>query len=267
MEFGHMVLSEYGVFDSRVKFPRGVITEARQVDSYEVELFTEKQAGCCYINGREVPLQKGTLICARPGMVRYSRLPFRCLYLHLETKDPHICGILDRLPEDCRLTDLSVAETLFRRLLALDPGLFPEERLLVQSCVLELVYRLLQEASDPMGQVRHTHRKSLQRVEEYIRQNPQEDLELKTLAQRANLSASYFHKLFTKHFGITPAEYVLACRIAAAKTMLVEGELLMEEIAVRSGFSSRSYFSACFKQCTGKTPQEYRKEKLSRLIV
>ena len=54
MEFGKMELSEYGVFDSRVKFPRGAVTEQRRVDSYEIELFTEEQTGCCFVDGQEV---------------------------------------------------------------------------------------------------------------------------------------------------------------------------------------------------------------------
>ncbi|MBQ8359902.1 MAG: helix-turn-helix transcriptional regulator [Oscillospiraceae bacterium] len=267
MEFGEMGLSEYGVFDSRVKFPRGVVTEPRQVDCYEVELYTEDQSGCCYVEGTEVPLRKGTLICARPGMIRNSRLPFRCLYFHLHTQDPHLCTLLERLPMVCMLTDMSAAVSLFRRLIALDHGLFQEERLLVQSCTLELLYRLIQDAGYPQRDVRHTHRRIMQWAEQFIRENPAAELDLNALAQRSNLSPSYFHKLFTEHFGITPAEYVLSCRISAAKTMLVEGELPIEEIAARSGFSSRSYFSFCFKQRTGKTPLEYRKDKLSRLLV
>ncbi len=267
MEFGAMLLSEYGVFDSRVKFPEGVLTQPRQVEEYEIELYTEDQTGIGYIGGVEVPLKKGTLICVRPGSVRYSRLPFRCLYLHLQTRDPQLRQLLSWLPEYCTMSDMSAAVSLFRRIISLDPGAFPEERLMLHSCISELVYRLLQEVGARQGDVLHAHRKTMQWVEQYIRQNPHEDLELKALAEKANLSPSYFHKLFTGHFGMTPAEYGLSCRISVAKTLLAEGELPMQEIARRSGFASQSYFNYCFKQQTGQTPLQYRKEHLSRLVV
>ena len=72
-------------------------------------------------------------------------------------------------------------------------------------------------------------------------------------------------QIFTGHFGTTPAEYVLNCRMSAAKTMLMEGEMSMEEVAERCGFSSQSYFNYCFKQQTGQTPLQYRRASLSRL--
>lgn len=267
MHFGSLDLTEYGAFDSCIKFPEGGISPLRTVEEYEIELYTEDQSTVSYLDGVEVPLKRGTLLCAKPGVRRRSRLPFRCLYLHITTEDAQLRQMLDTLPAHCVISDLSTAEVLFRRIISFDPEIFPEEILLLRSSVMELVYRFLQEVGSGRGDMLRAHRKTMQRVEQYIRQNPQEDLGLKALAFKANLSASYFHKLFTRHFGTSPAEYVLSCRISHAKALLVEAELSMEEIACQSGFSSQSYFNFCFKQQTGQTPLQYRKERLSRLMV
>ena len=85
------------------------------------------------------------------------------------------------------------------------------------------------------------------------------------LAQNANLSPIYFHKLFRAHLGMTPAAFVLSCRIAAAKALLKTGESAISEISARCGFSSQSYFNYKFKEITGETPLQYRKARLSRL--
>lgn len=267
MRFGTIDLVEYGVFDSRIKFPEGVITPRRRVEEYEIELYTEDQPGATCIEGKELLLKRGLLLCSKPGMYRNSRLPFRCLYLHLVTEDAGLRQVLDMLPTWCTIVDLSTAEALFSRIIALDPEIFPEERLLLNSYVMELIYRLMQEAGSGRGDMLRSHRKTMQKVEQYIRGNLQEDLGLKALAARANLSASYFHKLFAQHFGTSPAEYVLSCRISHAKAMLLEAELTMEEISRRCGYSSQSYFNYCFKKQTGQTPLQYRKQRLSRNMV
>ena len=64
---------------------------------------------------------------------------------------------------------------------------------------------------------------------------------------------------------MTPAAFVLRCRIAAAKAMLKTSELNIAEIAARCGFSSQSYFNFRFKEVTGETPLQYRNTRLSRL--
>lgn len=255
----------YGAFDSRIKFPRVIKTDPRKVECFEVELYVEDQPGISYIGDKVVPLKKGTLLCAKPGQVRCSQLHFKCLFFHLTTEDPQLHQLLSSLPDACVLTDISSLEELFRKLIRLDADSFPEERLLQHSCLLELIYTLSQYADNRSGS--HSHRQAMLRIERYIRDNLTEDLSLDGLAAVANLSPSYFHKLFCGHFDMTPGEYVLQYRVSAAKSLLVEGSLSLGEVAERCGFASQSYFNYRFKQSVGMTPLQYRKECLSRLEV
>ena len=87
------------------------------------------------------------------------------------------------------------------------------------------------------------------------------------LAAVANLSPSYFHKLFCAYFSMTPGDFVLQCRVSAAKSMLIEGSLPLDEVAEQCGFTSQSYFNYRFKQVVGMTPLQYRRANLSRLEV
>ena len=104
-------------------------------------------------------------------------------------------------------------------------------------------------------------------MEKYIRQHLSEALSLTLLAGLCNLSPTYFHRLFTNFFSKTPAQYILDCRIAAAKTGLLADDCSLPELAADCGFSSQTYFCYKFKQATGKTPLEYRREMLSRLKI
>lgn len=264
MVFPEMEITQWGFFDSRIKFPRIIMTKPREVSGYELELYTDSQPGIGFINGTAVPLEKGTMICAKPGFQRHSKLHFKCLHIHIRTQDPALTEMLNKLPDTFTVTDLAPFTDIFHKLLSLDMSTFPEQRLLMQSYVLRFLHLLIEEcrSSDPAA---FQHRRTMMAAEEYIRAHLAEDLSLDRLASQANLSPVYFHKLFSAHLGMTPAAFVLSCRIAAAKAMLKTGELSIAEIAARCGFSSQSYFNYKFKEVTAETPLQYRKARLSRL--
>lgn len=264
MVFPEMEVTQWGFFDSRIKFPRVIMTEPRRVREYELELYTDTQPGIGYINGTAVPLEKGTMICAKPGAMRHSKLHFKCLHIHIRTQDAPLTEMLEKLPDHFTVTDLSPFTDVFHKLLTLDMSTFPEQRLLMQSYLHRFLYLVIEECrSSDLSATQH--RRTMMAAEEYIRSHLSEDLSLESLASRANLSPVYFHKLFSAHLGMTPAAFVLKSRIAAAKAMLKTGELSIADIATRCGFSSQSYFNYKFKEVTGETPLQYRKSRLSRL--
>jgi AraC-like DNA-binding protein len=82
------------------------------------------------------------------------------------------------------------------------------------------------------------------------------------LAWECNISEVYFRKLFTKHFGISPRQFIIDTRIHEAKNLLAEGALSIAAISEQCGFSSPYHFSRAFKQHTGATPTEYRNANL-----
>ncbi len=266
MVFPEITVTQWGFFDSRIKFPRVIMTDPRQVTTYELELYTEDQPGIGYINDIAGPLKKGTMICSRPGDLRNSKLHFKCLHIHVRTEDLQLQEMLNKLPSHFTVSDLSPFTDIFHKLLTLDMTTFPEQRLLMQSYVHQFLYLVLEECRSGAPATTQ-HRRTMAAAEEYIRSHLSEDLSLEALASKANLSPIYFHKLFSAHLGMTPAAFVLSCRIAAAKALLKTGELTISDISARCGFSSQSYFNYKFKEITGETPLQYRKDRLSQLNV
>lgn len=268
MDCPYFDLQEYGVFDSGVKFPKMHITEDRIVDCYELEFYAADTAAKTCMNGKWYPLLQGTFLCAKPGDVRKSMLPFKCYYLHLQTEDPLLRSLLERLPGPIIMPHSRELVQLWRQTLTLNPTLHPEDRLLLESYVcriIHLVYRYT--ARDIRADRVFLHQKDLLRIETYIREHLSEELKLETLADICNLSPSYFHSVFTDFFGQTPAQFLLDCRINAAKTGLLTGDYSLAELAVDCGFSSQSYFCYKFKQVTGESPLQYRKRNLGKLDI
>ena len=87
------------------------------------------------------------------------------------------------------------------------------------------------------------------------------DLSVESLAQTASISTVYFRKLFFSVYSETPQSYITSVRIDAAKRLLTDPFITLEECARRTGFSTKQYFSRVFKEKTSKSPGEYRRGK------
>lgn len=81
---------------------------------------------------------------------------------------------------------------------------------------------------------------------------------VKYLADRVHLSASYLSDLLKKETGMNAQDHIHYYLIEEAKTILLNSDNSISEIAYSLGFDYPQYFSKLFKQKTGQTPIEYR---------
>lgn len=98
----------------------------------------------------------------------------------------------------------------------------------------------------------------LMRAKEYILAHLEDDVSLDDISQAAHLSKYHFLRLFRQQFGITPHQYVLSCRVNAARNDLAAGGP-PSEVAFRYGFTDLSHFNRRFKRIYGKTPYQYQR--------
>lgn len=94
----------------------------------------------------------------------------------------------------------------------------------------------------------------------YFRENLNANVNIEQLARELNVGYSYFRQMFRKYTGISPTQYHLSLRIQKAKDLLISTDQSFKEIAIDLGFDSYFYFSRIFKDKTGKSPMEFRKE-------
>ncbi|MGL4737683.1 MAG: response regulator transcription factor [Cellulosilyticaceae bacterium] len=92
---------------------------------------------------------------------------------------------------------------------------------------------------------------------EYIHQNYNKEISLKSIATYVNLSPNYFSTLFKKEMGQSLVDYIMALKIERAKELL-KSNLLFYQIAEEVGFSEETYFSKIFKVKTGMSPREWK---------
>lgn len=101
---------------------------------------------------------------------------------------------------------------------------------------------------------------NIRRAAEYIKENYTDISSIDGLAKLAALSKYHFIRSFKKYYNATPHEFVVLCRVNAAKSMLVGSDKDMEKISSGCGFSTPAAFSQSFKRITGMSPAAYRKQ-------
>ena len=92
----------------------------------------------------------------------------------------------------------------------------------------------------------------------YINMNYERPILNKDIAERFHFNSAYLNRVFRKNTGRSIHEFLVNCRIAAAKEMLRSQSISVGEIAEKCGFSDSYHFAKTFKQKTGFTPTGYR---------
>lgn len=97
----------------------------------------------------------------------------------------------------------------------------------------------------------------------YLENNSTSPCSIEQLANLCYLSPSRFFYLFKKKMGCTPITYKNKITIQKiSQALLFYKDKSIESIAHEHGFESSIYFTRLFKRLTGKTPSQFRKDKM-----
>lgn len=104
----------------------------------------------------------------------------------------------------------------------------------------------------------------LKKVVEYINDNISRKITLEELANLTKWSTNHFLIVFKKYLNQTPYQYILIKRIEKAKAEIRANDFILMDISIELGFKSYSNFCNAFKKVTGKTPEQYKNEELTK---
>ncbi|MBE6596345.1 MAG: helix-turn-helix transcriptional regulator [Ruminococcaceae bacterium] len=253
-----------GVYNAQVT-QKKAITNNRKTTMFELELPID-DGGTSHIDSESRKITPNIVICAKPGQLRHTHLPFKCYYIHMVLNEGQLFDTLMSLPNFIEVKDTEVLVGIFTELCSYyDTGMAQNE-IIIQSLLLRLIYILSMKSSTSV--IKHTeksnNRETIERILEYIEKNLTSELTLERLAREARFSTIYFHKLFKASTGRTLHKYIEEQRIKKSINLLLSTDMTLTQIAYECGFSSQAYFSYAFKKRMGKTPKEYVKEIYSR---
>ena len=113
---------------------------------------------------------------------------------------------------------------------------------------------------------RHTAIKApiwLQNIEQYLRDNWQENLSFDEISSEFDVHATHIAREFKRYFGKTAGEFVRDLRLERAAELLANSSKPLPQVALHCGFSDQSHFCRWFKKKYAVTPLQYRKSTLS----
>ena len=100
---------------------------------------------------------------------------------------------------------------------------------------------------------------AVQRMQDYIEQNQDQEISLSRLARASLFSPWYSYRLFRERLGLTPTEYIRKFRLTQAAIRLREGKERIIDVALDTGFTNADTFTRAFYREFGLNPSDYMK--------
>ena len=88
--------------------------------------------------------------------------------------------------------------------------------------------------------------------------NLEDTISIADIAKQIPLSIRMLELLCKKHLAVTPGAYYLRLRLQAARKLVLDSNLSILDIAVRSGFNSQSALTRAFSKRYGQSPLKLR---------
>ena len=250
--FGMYYGLDCGWFDGS-EFPNMEVSPVRRCGRYEIEYYLT-DAGKTYCDQDVYTIRADHIQIARPGQKRHSQLPFNTMFIKFGV-DNELETLLDAAPSYFKATNPEQLRALFEEVISLQESKASE--LLFCAKISELIDTVLQDAAASAGTGNDTD--TIGKAKQFIEQHYASPIALSDICATVNLSATYFHTLFTRACGITPHEYLTERRVAAAKKLLWSSDIAIADVAEQTGFANQQYFSKVFKSQVGIAPGAYRK--------
>ena len=125
--------------------------------------------------------------------------------------------------------------------------------LLVEELLILLHRRLPARIAPPQEQT-----DLILRLQQAFEQHYERPYTLQELAKDHNVSPSSLSHRFKEVTGVPVMEYLLSCRLAAAKNLLIETDFPIGKIVELCGFSDGSNFGRTFRRSVGLSPSAFR---------
>lgn len=105
----------------------------------------------------------------------------------------------------------------------------------------------------------HMTIKKMNEAVDYIKKNYSNDLNMAVVSNHISMNYSLFSYTFKRYVGTNFVNYLKNIRIGEAKKLLVETDMKVHEISKAVGYEHEKHFMKTFKNITGLTPSQYRK--------
>lgn len=224
------------------------------------------------IRSKEHQFKKGSLICMAPGddiLVHPAKSSSPAKYMTICVNKEFMQNIYLQTGGAGNLSFKKLDTTYSYHLLEGVEALTHEvlnyeetNHLMIESLENRIAIQLLRDASCEFyasGNSLKNYEDNVQKAVKYIETYYSSNITIKDVCDAIYISPPHLQKIFLKHMGITPYQYIMDCRHRKAKEMLQNPCVSIEKIAMQCGFVNNAHFSTAFKQREGIPPLSYKK--------
>ena len=131
-------------------------------------------------------------------------------------------------------------------------------------CVLltkQIIIQLTRQFNrDTLDTVAERSRSTVKKLINYLEENVSEKLSIADVEVYSELNYDYLNRLFKARTNYTIKAYFNMLKIQEAQRLIAKRQMNFFEVGERIGISDPYYFSKFFKDRTGMTPSQYKKE-------
>ena len=246
-------------------------------DDWECICVVEGDMGY-FVNGEHMILREGQAVFVNSRCMHYNYAVdgrdarYICLLLHPNVFDRHEL-IRERYVEPLRASRsmgyrvmdrssavpmLAAMREIMQSVVSGDPAM----GLTLMHCGYQIVERLYRDMSalPALAAAGEPRLEALHGMIGYVQSHYSENIALADIAAAGNVSKSSCCSIFRQYLQQTPVNYLTGYRLERSSELLRSTNLSVTEIAMRTGFSSQSYFAEIFRKHCGATPTEYRRQ-------
>ncbi|MCX7843505.1 MAG: AraC family transcriptional regulator [Clostridia bacterium] len=221
--------------------------------------------GWIRIGDKEYYPKPGQMFLMPQGVKQsYSTLnenTFTKYWCHFNAKigDANLFDVI-MLPSFININDMSVPEGYFKKLIESNSSQEFTSSLKINAAILELISYFIDNSV--VERINITSSQTVEKlgfIVDYIENNLRESITVEKLAKMVHLHPNYFIRIFKKHFGSSPINYITQKRVEAVKRLLETTDCTLGQAAEQVGVKDVYYMSKLFKGYTGYSATEYKK--------
>jgi AraC family transcriptional activator of pobA len=250
---------------------------------YEINYVTEGSQRFT-VAGKDYEQHPGDLMLIQPGSIHSSKatmgigFSYFCIHFYIDDKAflPYLNNANNLLFRANSTVTRRVSPVLYHIIeLIKRTSTTIVDQIYLQTKLFELIGALiiaLRDETEKSSNTSERKRKHALHIAEKIdlmiqhqteKDNSHEFLRsIQDIAQELGISTSYCNRVFKQIYNISPQQYLSFKRLNDAKTLLLQSNLKVEQIAESLGYHDIAHFSKQFKRWTGMSPRQYAEQIL-----
>ena len=129
----------------------------------------------------------------------------------------------------------------------------------INTLIYDLCYGWLEEKNEILQQ-EMKHFSEYETLLDFIEKQGDARITVGQLADMRNMRQDVFSRKFVRDLGISPKDFISRTLVRKASMLLSGSSNTVKEVAYQLNFNSEYYFSRFFKQHTGMSPTQFRRQ-------